>query len=70
VTDLVLIILRNAPMEVRRVTMCALPVTVSVTMTTGHEKARNSSNDWNRCPHERSYLRYLSSAIWPARGHV
>lgn len=37
----VLIILRKAVMEVKRVTMCARPVRVSVTVTTGQEKARN-----------------------------
>lgn len=38
------IILRKALMEVMRVTMCARPVRISVTATTGQEKARNCSN--------------------------
>jgi hypothetical protein len=45
---LVLIILRKAPIEVRRVTICALPVHESVTVITGQEKAKNSSNDEKR----------------------
>lgn len=53
---LVLIILRKAPMEVIRVTMCALPVWASVTVITGQENATKSSKELNRCPHERSYL--------------
>jgi len=43
---LVFIILRKAPMEFSRVTMCARPVHASVTMMTGQENARNSSKDW------------------------
>jgi hypothetical protein len=54
--DLVLIIFRNAPIEVRRVTICGLPVHESVTVMTGHENARKSSKDENRGPQERSYL--------------
>ena len=53
---LVFIILRKAPMELSRVTMCARPVHASVTMMTGQENARNSSKDWKWCPHNRSYL--------------
>ena len=55
-TCLVLIILRNAPIEVILVTICALPVHESVTVMTGQEKARKSPNDAKRWPHERSYL--------------
>jgi len=55
-TNLVFIILRNAPMEVSRVTMCGFPVHASVIVMTGHEKARNSSKDEKRGPQERSYL--------------
>lgn len=47
-THLVLIILRKAPTEVIRVTICALPVLVSVTVITGHENARNCSKDSNK----------------------
>jgi hypothetical protein len=56
---LVLIILIKAPMEFRRVTIWALPVQASVTVMTGHEKAKNSSNDENRCPHDRSHLKIV-----------
>lgn len=42
---LVFIILINAPMEFKRVTICALPDHASVTVITGQEKAKNSSND-------------------------
>jgi hypothetical protein len=55
-TCLVLIILRNAPIEVILVTICALPVHESVTVMTGQEKTRKSPNDAKRWPHERSYL--------------
>jgi len=40
-----LIILIKAPMEFKRVTMCALPENASVTVITGQEKTKNSSND-------------------------
>lgn len=53
---LVLIIFKNAPIEFNRVTMCALPVYASVTVITGHEKAKNSSNEVKRCPHVLSNL--------------
>ena len=53
---LVFIILRKAPMEFNRVTMCSRPVHASVTMMTGQENARNSSKDWKWCPHDCSYL--------------
>lgn len=55
-THLVFIIFKNAPTELRRVTICALPVVASVTVITGQENARNASNDSKRCPQERSYL--------------
>ena len=54
-----LIILRKAPMDLRRVTMCGRPVYASVTVTVGHENERNPSNDENdenRWPQDRSYL--------------
>ena len=53
---LVLIIFKKAPMELRRVTIWALPVRESVTVMTGQENARNSSNVSNKCPHDLSYL--------------
>lgn len=55
-TRLVLIIFTNAPMDVMRVTMWALPVQASVTVMTGHENVRNSSNDSKKTPQVRSYL--------------
>jgi hypothetical protein len=45
---LVLIILRKASRDARRVTMCGRPVYASVTVTTGHENERNPSKDENR----------------------
>lgn len=45
---LVFIILRNAPTELRRVTIWALPVYASVTVITGQENARKASNDSKR----------------------
>ena len=45
---LVFIILINAPIELRRVTICALPVHASVTVITGQENARKASNDSKR----------------------
>ena len=56
VARLVLIILRKAPIDVIRVTMCALPVQQSVTVMTGHENVRNSSKDSKNTPQERSNL--------------
>lgn len=53
---LVLIIFKNAPIEVKRVTICALPVCASVTVIVGHEKAKNSSKEVKRCPHVLSNL--------------
>jgi hypothetical protein len=53
---LVLIILRNAPMDVILVTMWALPVQQSVTVMTGHENVRNASKDSKNTPQDRSYL--------------
>lgn len=62
-TCLVLIILRNAPIEVIRVTMCALPVAQSVTVITGQENAKNSSNDSKNTPHDLSYLEIIKFRI-------
>jgi len=53
---LVLIIFRNAVIEVNRVTIWALPVELSVTVIAGQEKERNWSKDSNRCPQDLSYL--------------
>lgn len=53
-------------MEVRRVTICARPVCMSVTVITGHENVRNCSNVSKRCPHDRSCLydiRYICVCI-------
>jgi hypothetical protein len=62
-THRVLIILRKAPIEVRRVTMCARPVHTSVQVMQGQENARKSSKVENRWPHERSYLNiYMSTS--------
>ena len=73
-TCLVLIILRNAPIDVIRVTMCALPVQQSVTVITGQENVRNSSNDSKNTPHDRSYLKGIHDQLsavhrgaWTAR---
>ncbi len=64
---LVLIIFKNALMEVKRVTICALPVCASVTVMVGHEKAKNSSKEVKRCPHVLSNLlrmRYRRQMNW------
>ena len=45
-------------MVVMRVTICALPVQQSVTVMTGQENVRNSSNDSKKTPHDRSYLSF------------
>lgn len=52
----VLTSLIKAPIELNRVTICALPVHESVTVITGHENAKNSSNDAKRWPQDLSYL--------------
>ena len=59
---LVFIILRNAPTELRRVKIWALPVPASVTVITGQENTRKASNDSKRWPQDLSYLhkRYMS----------
>lgn len=63
ITCLVLIILRNAPIDVMRVTMCALPVAQSVTVITGQENVRNSSKDSKNTPHDLSYLKGIKFRI-------
>lgn len=53
-TYLVFTIFRKALIELSRVTICARPVQLSVTVMTGQENTRNSSNEEKRCPHVRS----------------
>lgn len=54
-TYLVFTIFKKALIELSRVTICARPVQLSVTVMTGQENTRNSSNEEKRWPHVRSY---------------